>query len=155
MPDSIAKPAEPVKEEDKGDFRKMAEQGWQQATIAAKGIASAAVTVGTALSENAHKAVEHNFGKEAEGVAQSESAVLAALRRTDRQTWDRPVPMWALRASPPLRPPALSCRVAMLFRAPKRRRAARQWRVMGSKDVALDEVNIYLLPIDEIQFRCS
>ena len=43
----------------------------------------------------------------------------------------------------------------MLFRAPKRLRAARQWLVLGSKDVALDEVNIYLLPIDEIQFRCS
>ncbi|KAK8845398.1 hypothetical protein IAR55_006111 [Kwoniella newhampshirensis] len=70
LPDSIAKSAEPVPEGDKSDFRKMAEGGWEQVTIAAKGIASAATTVGGAVSVSAHKAVEHNFGKEAEGVAQ-------------------------------------------------------------------------------------
>ncbi|WVR03349.1 hypothetical protein IAU60_000340 [Kwoniella sp. DSM 27419] len=70
LPDSIAKAAEPVKEEDKSEFRKMAEEGWQQVTIAAKGFAGAATTVGGAISGSAHRAVEHNFGKEAEGVAQ-------------------------------------------------------------------------------------
>ncbi|ORY25173.1 senescence-associated protein-domain-containing protein [Naematelia encephala] len=71
LPDSIAKSAEPVAEADKSDYRKMAEGGWEQVTIAAKGIASATEEVATALSENAHRAVEHNFGKEAEGVAQN------------------------------------------------------------------------------------
>ncbi|WWD22344.1 hypothetical protein CI109_106835 [Kwoniella shandongensis] len=70
LPDSIAKSAEPVPEADKSDFRKLAEGGWEQVTIAAKGIASAATTVGGAVSVSAHKAVEHNFGKEAENVAQ-------------------------------------------------------------------------------------
>ncbi|WRT63619.1 uncharacterized protein IL334_000542 [Kwoniella shivajii] len=70
LPDSIAKKSEPVKEEDKTEFRKLAEDGWEQITIAAKGIAGAATTVGTALSQSSHRAVEHNFGKEAEGVAQ-------------------------------------------------------------------------------------
>ncbi|WWC85718.1 uncharacterized protein L201_000584 [Kwoniella dendrophila CBS 6074] len=70
LPDSIAKKSEPIKEEDKSDFRKLAEDGWEQVTIAAKGIAGAATTVGTAVSQSAHRAVEHNFGKEAESVAQ-------------------------------------------------------------------------------------
>ncbi|WWD05932.1 hypothetical protein V865_004017 [Kwoniella europaea PYCC6329] len=70
LPDSIAKSSESVKEEDKGQFRKLAEEGWEQVTIAAKGIAGAAITVGSAASQSAHRAVEHNFGKEAEGVAQ-------------------------------------------------------------------------------------
>jgi hypothetical protein len=72
LPDSIAKPASPVPESEKSDFRKIAEGGWEQVTIAAKGVGQAAVTVGTAVSGSAHKAVEHNFGKEAEGVAQGE-----------------------------------------------------------------------------------
>ncbi|WVF66439.1 hypothetical protein IAT40_001179 [Kwoniella sp. CBS 6097] len=70
LPDSLAKKSEPVKEEDKSDFRKLAEGGWEQVTIAAKGVAEAATTVGGAISGSAHRAVEHNFGKEAEGVAQ-------------------------------------------------------------------------------------
>ena len=57
-------------EHDKSDLRKIAEDGWTQVTIAAKGIASAAVTVGTAASESAHRAVENNFGKEHDKVAQ-------------------------------------------------------------------------------------
>jgi hypothetical protein len=72
LPDSIAKVADPVPEGQKGDLRKMAESNWQQITLAAKGVAQAATTVVGAVSENAHKAIEHNFGKEADKVAQGE-----------------------------------------------------------------------------------
>ena len=97
LPDTIAKPAQPVREEDKSDLRKMAESGWEQVSIAAKGVASAGVTVGGALSESAHRAVEHNFGKEAESVAQGKSvhptqdcmSCLISLRRHPRQKWTR------------------------------------------------------------------
>ncbi|WWC58021.1 uncharacterized protein I303_100556 [Kwoniella dejecticola CBS 10117] len=82
LPDSIAKSSEPVKEEDKGQYRKMAEEGWEQITIAAKGIAGAAMTVGSAASQSAHRAVEHNFGKEAEGVAQDVGQTGANLGST-------------------------------------------------------------------------
>lgn len=70
LPESVQKLGDPVAEQDKGEFRKLAEEGWTQATFAAKGIATAATTVAGAVSQNAHRAVEHNFGKEAEGVAQ-------------------------------------------------------------------------------------
>ena len=72
LPDYIAKAAEPVPEAQKGDLRKMAESNWQQITLAAKGVAQAATTVAGAVSENAHKAIEHNFGKEADKVALGE-----------------------------------------------------------------------------------
>lgn len=71
LPDSIAKPALNDNGE-KSEFRKLAEDAWAQTTIAAKGIASAAGTVAGSVSTNAHKAVEHNFGKQAEKVAQGE-----------------------------------------------------------------------------------
>jgi hypothetical protein len=48
----------------------LAEEGWTQATVAAKGLATAATTVAGAVSQSAHRAVEHNYGKEADGVAQ-------------------------------------------------------------------------------------
>ncbi|WVQ80422.1 hypothetical protein IAT38_002527 [Cryptococcus sp. DSM 104549] len=70
LPDSIAQPAQPVAQKDKSEFRKFAEDGWEQVSFAAKGVASAATTVGGALSGNSHKAVGHNFGPEADGVAQ-------------------------------------------------------------------------------------
>ncbi|KAK4683455.1 hypothetical protein P7C73_g6808, partial [Tremellales sp. Uapishka_1] len=70
LPDSVAKPAEPVADADKTEIRRLAEDGWEQISLAAKGVANAAITVGGAVSENAHKAVEHNFGKKAESVAQ-------------------------------------------------------------------------------------
>lgn len=70
LPDSIARVAEPVPEGQKTDLRKMAESNWQQITMAAKGVAQAATTVAGAVSENAHKAIEHNFGKESDKVAQ-------------------------------------------------------------------------------------
>ena len=73
LPDSITKPAEPVSEADKLDLRKMAEGGWEQVIIAAKGLANAAGTVAGSVSENTHKVVEHNFGKQADDVAQGES----------------------------------------------------------------------------------
>ena len=72
VPDSIVKPSEPVAEEDKSDLRKMAEDAYNQASIAAQGVVKATVTVGGALSESAHRTVEHNFGKEADGVARGE-----------------------------------------------------------------------------------
>ena len=72
LPDSIAKASETPKEEDKSDIRKMAETNWQQVTIAAQAVAKAGFTVGGALSESAHRAVEHSFGKEADKVAQGE-----------------------------------------------------------------------------------
>lgn len=72
LPESVTKLAEPVPEGEKGDFRKLAEQGWQQATFAAKGVATAATTVAGAVSQNAHRAVEHNYGKEADSVAHGE-----------------------------------------------------------------------------------
>ena len=50
----------------------MAETNWQQVTIAAQAVAKAGFTVGGALSESAHRAVEHSFGKEADKVAQGE-----------------------------------------------------------------------------------
>lgn len=70
LPDSVRPGDQPVEEEEKSDFRKMAEEGWEQVGFAAKGVVEAASTVGGAISGNSHKAVEHNFGKEAEGVAQ-------------------------------------------------------------------------------------
>jgi hypothetical protein len=69
LPDSLAKPAEPVAEWEKGDIRKTAESGWEQVTIAAKGAADAAVRVGSAVSENAHRAIEN---KQVDQVAQGE-----------------------------------------------------------------------------------
>lgn len=82
LPDSIAKAAEPVKEEDKSDFRKIAADSWSNLTIAAKGMANAGLTVGGALSESAHRAVEHNFGKEADKVAQGESRIVLDIEST-------------------------------------------------------------------------
>lgn len=73
LPDSIAKAADEPNEGEKSESRKMAEDGWQQVTVAAQGVVKAGMTVGGALSESAHKAVEHNFGKEADKVAQGES----------------------------------------------------------------------------------
>lgn len=73
LPDSIARPATQPAEGDKSDFRKLAEEGWTQVSIAAKGIASATVTVAGSVSENAHRAVEHNFGRQADKVAQGET----------------------------------------------------------------------------------
>lgn len=71
LPEAITKPlATQTKEEDKSDFRKVAEEGWSQMTIAAKGIATAVGTVGAAVSDSTHRAVEHGFGKEADKVAQ-------------------------------------------------------------------------------------
>jgi len=96
LPDSIVKPASaaPTPEADKGELRKVAEEGWNQLTIAAKGLASAAGTVAGSVSGSAHKAVEHNFGKQADKVAQGESgpcgspkgqpAALTARYRSDR-----------------------------------------------------------------------
>lgn len=81
MPESVQKLGEPVPEQDKGEFRKLAEDGWTQATFAAKGIASAATTVAGAVSQNAHRAVEHNYGKEADAVAQGMS--LSSATRND------------------------------------------------------------------------
>jgi hypothetical protein len=72
LPDSLAKPAEPVAEWEKGDIRKTAESGWEQVTIAAKGAADAAVRVGSAVSENAHRAIENKYGKQVDQVAQGE-----------------------------------------------------------------------------------
>ncbi|KAL0243970.1 hypothetical protein I308_105233 [Cryptococcus tetragattii IND107] len=69
LPDSV-RPGQPVKEEEKSNFRKMAEEGWEQVGFAAKGVVEAASSVGGAISGDSHKAIEHNFGKEAEGVAQ-------------------------------------------------------------------------------------
>ncbi|OXG36977.1 hypothetical protein C360_02101 [Cryptococcus neoformans Bt15] len=70
LPDSLRPGGRPAKEEEKSDFRKMAEDGWEQVGFAAKGVVEAASTVGGAISKNSHEAVEHNFGKEAEDVAQ-------------------------------------------------------------------------------------
>ena len=73
LPESVQKLGDPVAEQDKGDFRKLAETSWTQATFAAKGLASAATTIAGAVSQNAHRAVEHNFGKEADDVAKGGS----------------------------------------------------------------------------------
>jgi len=71
LPESVAKSMQThTPEQDKSDFRKVAETGWSQFTHAAKGLATAVGTVGVAVSENTHKAVEHGFGKEADKVAQ-------------------------------------------------------------------------------------
>jgi putative N-acetylmannosamine-6-phosphate epimerase len=70
LPDAIVKPVQPVPEAEKTDLRKIAEGGWQQVAAAAKGVAGAAMVVGGAVSGTAHTAVEHNFGKEADVVAQ-------------------------------------------------------------------------------------
>ncbi|EIW67803.1 hypothetical protein TREMEDRAFT_69409 [Tremella mesenterica DSM 1558] len=69
LPDQLAKPAPPVSEQEKSGARKIAEEEWEQITVAAEGIAGATTTVGEAMSQNAHKAVEHNFGEEADKVA--------------------------------------------------------------------------------------
>ena len=75
LPESVTSLTDPVPESEKGDLRKMAEEGWQQATLAAKGIASAATTVAGAVSQSTHRTVEHNYGKEADGVAQGQSTI--------------------------------------------------------------------------------
>ena len=72
LPDSIAKKAEPVPEHEKSDMRKNAESTWGQAQIAGKGIYDAAATLAMNVSENAHRTVDHNFGKEADAVAKGE-----------------------------------------------------------------------------------
>ncbi|KAL7418909.1 hypothetical protein Q5752_006593 [Cryptotrichosporon argae] len=82
LPDAIARPAEPVPEADKTAARKAAEGQWAQAAIAARGIAGAAVEVASAVSGSAHRAIEHNFGKEAEGVAQDIGQAGANLAST-------------------------------------------------------------------------
>jgi hypothetical protein len=68
----VQKLGEPTPEHLKGDVRKIAEEGWEQVTIAAKGIANAAGLVGTSVSENTHRAIAHNFGSETDRVAQGE-----------------------------------------------------------------------------------
>lgn len=80
LPESVRKLADPVPEQEKGEFRKLAEEGWTQATFAAKGIATAATTVAGAVSQNAHRAVEHNYGKEAESVAQGKPFMAGVAR---------------------------------------------------------------------------
>jgi hypothetical protein len=81
LPESVRKLTDPVPEQDKGDLRKLAEQSWTQATFAAKGLANAATTIAGAVSQSTHRAVEHNFGKEADGVAQGQSPLGAEDRR--------------------------------------------------------------------------
>lgn len=78
LPDSLAKPAEPVAEWEKGDIRKTAESGWEQVTIAAKGAADAAARVGSAVSENAHRAIENKYGKQVDQVAQGEQSQIGS-----------------------------------------------------------------------------
>jgi hypothetical protein len=51
LPESIRKLADPVPQQ---------------------GLATAATTVAGAVSQSAHRAVEHNYGKEADGVAQGQ-----------------------------------------------------------------------------------
>jgi len=70
LPEGVQKLGEPTPEYQKGEFRKMADEGWEQATIAAKGIAGAVGMVGKSLSESTHRAIEHNLGKETDRVAQ-------------------------------------------------------------------------------------
>jgi len=72
LPESMRPSGQPIPEAEKGELRKFAEDGWTQLTFAAKGIASAAGTVAGSVSQSAHRAVEHNFGKPAEAVAQGE-----------------------------------------------------------------------------------
>ena len=72
LPDSIAKSSEPVPESEKTDLRKDAESTWGQAQIAGKGIYNAAASLASNVSENVHRAVDHNFGKEADAVAKGE-----------------------------------------------------------------------------------
>lgn len=81
LPDGIARPSQPVNEADKSEFRKLAEETWSEVTVAAKGIAQGATTVGRSISENVHKAVEHNYGKQADNVAQGKHA------RSSRSRW--------------------------------------------------------------------
>ena len=76
LPESIQRLGDPVAEQDKGELRKLAETGWTQATFAAKGLVGAATTIAGAVSQNAHRAVEHNFGKEADGVAQGRCLII-------------------------------------------------------------------------------
>jgi hypothetical protein len=76
LPESVQRLGDPVPEQDKGELRKLAETGWTQATFAAKGLVGAATTIAGAVSQNAHRAVEHNFGKEADGVAQGRSSMV-------------------------------------------------------------------------------
>jgi len=76
LPETVTKPIQPIPEGEKSDFRKIAEGGWTQVAAAAKGVVGAAVVVGGAVSGASHRAVEHNFGKEAEGVAQGKSMSL-------------------------------------------------------------------------------
>jgi hypothetical protein len=79
LPESIQRLADPVPEQDKGELRKLAETGWTQATFAAKGLVGAATTIAGAVSQNAHRAVEHNFGKEADGVAQGRCLMIRSV----------------------------------------------------------------------------
>lgn len=67
---------------EKGELQKLAEEGWEQSKIAAQGIAAAAITVGKSLSDNTHRAVEHNFGKESDRVAQDIGQTGANLAST-------------------------------------------------------------------------
>lgn len=85
LPESVAKSMQThTPEQDKSDFRKVAEEGWSQLTHAAKGLATAVGTVGVAVSENTHKAVEHGFGKEADKVAQGQYYTLQASAQSYR-----------------------------------------------------------------------
>ena len=87
LPESIRKLADPVPQQDKGEFRKLAEDGWTQATVAAKGFASAATTVAGAVSQSAHRAIEHNYGKEADGVAQGEYLIFINRTLLTSRPW--------------------------------------------------------------------
>jgi hypothetical protein len=89
LPDELAKPSPAVQEGEKGEVRKIAEEGWHQATIAAKGLADAAATIGGSISSNAHKAIEHNYGTEADRVAQGVYLLLS--KGTDRSVLHRTV----------------------------------------------------------------
>ncbi|WVN87347.1 uncharacterized protein L203_102525 [Cryptococcus depauperatus CBS 7841] len=69
LPENV-KPAQPS-EQQKSDLRKAAEDGWEQATLAARGVATAATALSGAISSSAHRAIGHNFGPKAEEVSQN------------------------------------------------------------------------------------
>lgn len=121
LPDSIVKPASaaPTSDADKGELRKVAEEGWNQLTIAAKGLASAAGTVAGSVSGSAHKAVEHNFGKQADKVAQGEldKSGVDAQDGADLQMSDRLARTSARLFCPPESLRAPSCRAQTSLRA--------------------------------------
>ncbi len=92
----------------------MAEDALHQAKLAAEGVAKAGVAVGGAFSESAHRAVEHNFGKEADKVAQGMSmARRLEARLMLRKISDRPVRISVLPECLSVKVPALSCRARM------------------------------------------